>query len=476
MKGPFIHEDFLLPCETARELYHKHAAHAPVIDFHNHLDPRMICEDLRYGSITEAWLGHDHYKWRAMRANGIPERLITGDGDAYEKFEAWADTVQNCFGNPLYHWTHLELKRFFDIDETLRPETAGQIYEECNEKLQSAACSARSLLQRQGVKILCTSDDPADPLTWHKKIRAQGTGIQVLPSFRPGAELNIGQDGFREKIEKLGYAAGIRIAGIEDLIEALRLRLLYFIEQGCRVTDHSLEGDFFRPAGEKEADAILRKALAGSPVSDDEAASYRGYLLAELGKLYADHNLVMQLHIGAIRNMSTRLFDLLGADAGADSLADFSYAPQLGALMDAMDRTDRLPRMILYYLNPKDTLMLAGMAGNFQGNEKGIRSKVQLGSAWWFGDNMHGMEEQLQALCDVGLLSGFVGMVTDSRSFLSFPRHEYFRRILCGKIGLHVEEGLYPRDMDYLGKMVEDICAGNALSYFGFNAGIPEGR
>lgn len=464
----FIHDDFILYSETASALYHKHAGKVPIIDFHNHLNPREIYEDKMYNNITEVWLGGDHYKWRAMRANGISEELITGNGDPYQKFLAYAATIQNSLGNPLYHWTHLELKRYFGIDEVLKPESAERIWNACNDKLCDPAFSARNLLRMQKAEVLCTTDDPADNLQWHAKIREETNDFRVLPSFRPGNALDIEKEGFVAYLGRLGEAVGFEICSAYDLLAALKKRLTFFMENGCRVTDHSIEGDFFKEAGEAEAGAVLAKRLAGETLSCEELAAFKGWLLTELGKEYARHGLVMQLHIGAIRNNSERFFRRLGADTGFDSMADFNYAPQLGGLLNAMDLTGELPRTILYCLNPKDTPMLATMAGNFQSNEEGIRSKVQLGSAWWLCDHLHGMEEQIQALCDVGLLSGFIGMLTDSRSFLSFPRHEYFRRVLCNKVGEIVEKGQFPADMEYLGKMIEGICYGNAKVYFGF--------
>lgn len=462
----FIHDDFMLYNETAKKLYHEHAEKLPIIDFHNHLNPQEIYEDKMYDNMTQVWLGGDHYKWRVMRANGTPENLVTGDGDPYDKFTAYADTIQNCFGNPVYHWTHLELKRYFDVDETLTPATAKDIWARCNAMLKDPAFSAQNLLRRQKAEVLCTTDDPADSLEWHKKIRESIDDILVIPSFRPGGALDIEKPGFAAYIERLGNVAGIEIKTIADLTEALKRRLAFFIENGCRVSDHSLECDFFRPATENEINAILAKRLAGEELTNDEQAAYRGRLMTELGRLYADNDIVMQLHIGALRNASTRMFKKLGADTGLDSMNDFIYAPQLASLLDAMDMTDQLPKTILYCLNPKDFPMLASLAGDYQSNDKGIRSKIQLGSGWWFCDHLHGMETQLQSLMDVGLLSGFVGMLTDSRSFLSFPRHELFRRILCNKVGEIVEKGQYPADMEYLGRMIENICYYNAKKFF----------
>jgi glucuronate isomerase len=461
-----IQDDFLLQTDTARVLYHNYACNLPIIDFHNHLNPKDIYEDKCYDNLAEVWLGGDHYKWRAMRANGISESLITGDGKPYDKFCAWADTVQNCFGNPLYHWTHLELKRYFNVNKTLSLATAEEIWNECNEKLRSKEYSIRNLLRMQNVEVLCTTDDPLDDLDYHKRLKMEGFEILVLPTFRPDKALGIEKEDFSKYIIQLGNKTGKDLSTVRDILEALKQRLIYFIEAGCRVTDHSLENTFYLPASEATVNDILKKGLAGTPLTLEECAMYRGYLLAALGREYARYKLVMQLHIGALRNNSTRLFKKLGPDTGLDSLNDFQYAPSLSSLLDAMDTTDELPKTVLYYLNPKDVDMLAAMAGNFQSNEAGIKGKIQLGSAWWFSDHKTGMERQMEALSDVGLLSSFIGMLTDSRSFLSFPRHEYFRRILCNKIGTLVENGEYPKDMEYLEIMTQNISYSNAKNYF----------
>lgn len=461
-----IHDDFILKNETARALYHQSAESLPIIDFHNHLNPQEIYEDRCYDNLAEVWLGGDHYKWRAMRANGVPEELITGDGDPYEKILAWADTVQNCIGNPLYHWTHLELKRYFGIDDVLTPETAPAIWEKCNALLKTPEYSIRNLLKMQNVEVLCTTDDPIDDLKWHKKLAEEGFEIQVLPTFRPGRALDIEKDDFADYIAQLGERTDLEIHSLDDVLQALKKCLAYFIEAGCRVTDHSLESDFFLPASLEEADYIYQKRMSGETLSLEETAKYRGFVLTELGREYSRNNLVMQLHIGAIRNNSLRMFQHLGDDTGFDSLNDFNYAPQLSALLNAMDLTEELPKTVLYYLNSKDADMLAAMAGNYQSNTQNIRGKVQLGSAWWFCDHKRGMERQMNALADTGLISTFIGMLTDSRSFLSFPRHEYFRRILCNLIGSWVEDGEYPADMPYLNTLVQNICYTNAKQYF----------
>ena len=464
MMNTIIHDDFLLKTETAKELFHQSAKTAPIIDFHNHLNPQDIYEDRCYDNLSEVWLGGDHYKWRAMRANGVPEELITGDGDPYKKFLAWADTIQNCIGNPLYHWTHLELKRYFGIDDALTPETAPAIWEKCNVLLKTPEYSIRNLLKMQNVEVLCTTDDPIDD--WHKKLAEEGFEIQVLPTFRPGRALDIEKNDFANYIALLGERTDLEMHSLNDVLQALKKCLTYFIEAGCRVTDHSLESDFFLPASYEEADHIYQKRMRGETLSLEETAKYRGFILTELGREYSRNNLVMQFHIGAIRNNSLRMFQHLGADTGFDSLNDFNYAPQLSALLNAMDLTEELPKTVLYYLNPKDADMLAAMAGNYQSNTQNIRGKVQLGSAWWFCDHKRGMERQMNALADTGLISTFIGMLTDSRSFLSFPRHEYFRRILCNLIGSWVEDGEYPADMPYLNTLIRNICYTNAKQYF----------
>ena len=466
----FLDEDFLLKNETAHRLYFEAAKDQPIIDFHNHLVPQEIYEDLCYDNLSEVWLDHDHYKWRAMRAHGISERLITGDADSYDKFLAWADTVQNCIGNPLYHWTHLELLRYFDIHDTLDTKSAKKIWDEANAKLKTRDYSVRNLIRKMGVKVLCTTDDPADDLIWHQKLAGEDMGFRVYPSFRPEKAIGIEKAGFSEYIKKLSDVSGVEINEASDVLKALVNRLDFFVNTaGCRVSDHSLENSFYIPATYEEVDEVFKKKMSGEATDERENAKYHGYLLKELGREYKKRNLVMQLHIGAIRNNSERMYEKLGPDAGFDSVNDFNYAPELSELLNAMDKTDDLPKTILYCLNEKDLYMLGTMAGNFFANEDGIRGKVQLGSAWWFLDHKNGMEKQLSVLSDVGLLSAFVGMLTDSRSFLSFSRHEYFRRILCNKIGTWVEDGEYPADMDFLLKITKDICSDNAIKYFGFN-------
>ena len=463
----FMDDDFLLQSKTARELFAA-VKDEPIIDFHNHLNPQEIYEDKCFDNMTEVWLGGDHYKWRAMRANGVSEKLITGDGAPFDKFEAWADTVQNLIGNPLYHWTHLELQRYFHITTPLSPETAKEIWDACNEKLHTPEFSVRNLLKMQKVSVLCTTDDPADSLEWHKKIREDNFEIKVLPSFRPEKAVGIEKEGFAEYIYRLSQVTGKKIYDVNALINALIERLDFFIENGCRVSDHSLENTFYVPTTYEEVNNLFMERINGKQLSQEDAGKFHGYMYVALAKEYAKRDIVMQLHIGAIRNNSERCFRKLGPDTGFDALNDFNYAPQLAALLSAMDLEDQLPKTILYCLNPKDTEMLAAMSGTFCGNEKGIKGKVQLGAAWWFCDHKNGMERQIEAVSDAGLISTTVGMLTDSRSFLSFPRHELYRRILCNKIGSWVENGEYPEDLSYLRRMVQGICGKNAVNYFDF--------
>ncbi len=457
-------ESFLLTNDIAKQLFME-VKDEPIIDYHNHLNPKEIYEDKCFDNIAEVWLSGDHYKWRAMRANGVSENLITGDGAPFDKFLAWADTVQNLIGNPLYHWTHLELQRYFGITKPLNPDSAKEIWEECNSKLRQKDYSVRNLLRMQNVSVLCTTDDPADSLKWHKLIKEDGFEIQVLPSFRPEKAVGIEKEGYREYIKKLSEASGVNIVDVPTLIEALINRLDFFKENGCRVSDHSLENDFYIPTTLSEVNDIFAKALSGDKLTEEEAGKFHGYMYSNLGKEYAKRNMVMQLHIGAIRNNSKRFFEKLGPDTGFDALNDFNYAPQLAALLSSMDEADELPKTVLYCLNPRDTEMLSVMASTFCSNEVGIKGKVQLGAAWWFCDHKNGMERQIEALSDNGLISTSIGMLTDSRSFLSFPRHELYRRILCNKIGTWVTEGEYPEDISYLRSMVRGVCGENARKY-----------
>ena len=462
----FMDEEFLLSTEAARKLYHEYAEIMPIIDYHCHLSPQEIYENRKYENITQAWLGGDHYKWRLMRANGVEEKYITGDASDREKFQKWAKTLEKAIGNPLYHWTHLELQRYFGIEEPLSPKTEKEIYEKCNQMLNTKEFSVRNLLRMMNITVLCSTDDPADDLRYHKALKEDGFEIQVLPTFRPDKALGIDKADFAEYIAKLSEVVGYEIDSIETLKKALEERINYFAEVGCRVSDHGLDENLYIKASEEEVDAIFKKALAGEKLTAEEIKKFKGNVLVFLGSHYHKRNWTMQLHIGAVRNNSTRMFEKLGPDAGFDSIDDICYAKELSALLNAMDYNAELPKTILYCLNAKDNEMLASMAGNFQ--DGSCKGKVQFGAAWWFLDQKRGMEAQLDVLSQIGLLSAFVGMLTDSRSFLSFPRHEYFRRILCNYIGNLVENGEYPADMEFLGQMVENICYNNAMEYFGF--------
>ena len=461
----FITDDFLLSNETARILYHGTAKDLPIIDYHNHLNQQEILEDKNFTNLSEIWLGGDHYKWRAMRANGIDESYITGDKSDYEKFLAWAKTVPNTFGNPLYHWTHLELLNYFGIDEILDEQSAPAIWEEANKKLATKEMSVRSLLKHDKVEFVGTTDDPTDDLETHIALHQEGFEINVSPSFRPDKGLNIEKEEYLSWVEKLAQAANTSIENYDALLDALASRVDYFDAHGCRSSDHGIEVMFYEEATKEEVATIFQKRLAGEQLTKKEIEQYKTYTLLTLGELYADKGWAMQLHLSPLRNNSTRMFKLLGPDAGFDSMGDLLIAEKLSGFLDALDINNKLPKTVLYSLNSKDNLVLAGMAGNYQSSE--IAGKVQFGTAWWFNDTIDGMEDQMKTLANVGLISNFIGMLTDSRSFLSFPRHEYFRRILCNLLGTWVEEGKVPKDMALLEKYVRNICYENSKRYFG---------
>lgn len=460
-------EDFLLQSETAKTLYHEYAKDMPIIDYHCHLNPAEIAGNKKYKNITEVWLGGDHYKWRTIRANGIDEKYITGNSDDKTKFMKWAETMPYLIGNPLYHWTHLELKRYFNIDKILSPTTAEEIWEQCNEMLKGDDFSARSLIVRSNVQVICTTDDPADTLEYHKAIRKDSSfPVKVYPTFRPDKALNINMSGFGEYIGKLQQAAGTVISSLSGLKKALQNRLDYFSDNGCRISDHALEYTIYAEATEEEIDRIFQSALNGAVITQAEADRYKTHMLLFLGREYARRGWAMQLHMGSIRNNNTRMYRILGPDTGYDAIGDSHQAKSLAAFLDALDSTGQLPKTILYSLNPRDNETLATIMGCFQGTE--APGKIQLGSGWWFNDQKDGMEKQMIALANVGLLRRFVGMLTDSRSFLSYARHEYFRRIMCNLIGQWAENGEVDADMDMLGAMVQEISYTNAKNYFGF--------
>ncbi len=453
----FIHDDFMLHSEAARKLYHAYAEKMPIIDYHCHLSPKMIAENAKFRNITELFLGGDHYKWRVMRSNGVDEAYITGDKPDYEKFLKFAETLPYCIGNPMYHWTHLELKRYFGIDKLLCPETADEIWNTCNELLLREDFRARALIEKSNVKVVCTTDDPLDDLSYHRAIAASDFAVKVYPAFRPDKAVEIGKETFLPYVEQTGAKT------YEALWTFLCSRLDFFAENGCRVSDHALDGV---PFATGDASAVFEKRLRGEAITKTEEEIYKTDLLRKFAGEYARRGWVMQLHIGALRNNNTPMYQKLGPDTGFDSINDLSIAEPLSRLLDSIECESGLPKTILYTLNPKDNYVLGTMLGNFQRGP--VKGKIQFGSGWWFNDQRDGMTEQMKALANLGLLSRFVGMLTDSRSFVSYPRHEYFRRILCELIGGWVEKGEYPADFNLLGEMIEGICYTNAKEYFGF--------
>ena len=463
---PFLDDNFLLENSTAEILYHDYAAKQPIIDYHNHLPPDEIADDKNFENISAIWLHGDHYKWRAMRTLGVSERFITGDGSDPEKFQKWAETVPFTIRNPLFHWTHLELKRYFGITEVLSSKTGSEIYEKTTELLQTEAYSTRNLLRKMKVETVCSTDDPIDDLRWHRQVKAEGIDIKMLPAFRPDKAILIGGEGFTGYIAKLGTAAAIDIKTFTDLLEAIKKRMDFFHENGCRLSDHGLEQVYAAEFTAQEVNAIFQKRIEQRPISPEEAEKFISAMLYHLGCLYAEKGWVQQFHLGALRNNSTRMMRELGPDTGFDSIGDWQQASALAKFLNRLDNEDKLSKTILYNLNPRDNEVMATMIGNF--NDGSIRGKMQFGSAWWFLDQKDGMEKQINALSNMGLLSCFIGMLTDSRSFLSFPRHEYFRRILCNLIGKDVQNGELPNDTAWLGDIVADICYRNAKQYFEF--------
>ncbi len=471
MPEKFLTEDFLLQTKTAKALYHEHAQKMPIYDYHCHLPAYQIAADHRFENLTQAWLAGDHYKWRAMRTNGIDERYVTGDADDGEKFEKWAQTVPFCLGNPLYHWTHLELKRLFAIQgQRLDGGTAKAIYQECSEKLRSPEFSTRNLMRKMNVKLVCTTEGPLDTLEHHRKIRQDGFEIQVHTAWRPDQAMAVEANDPTSLqkanifIDKLAELCDLEIANFGQYVEALRERHTFFHENGCRLSDHGLETAYAEDYTDREIKAIFTKIRTGRSLTGHESRQFKSTLMVEFGLMDADRGWVQQLHLGALRNNCTRLFQKLGPDIGCDSMSDLEVARPLSKFLDRLDQQGRLPKTVLYNLNPRDNAVMATMVGNFQDGSTG--GKLQFGSGWWFLDQKDGMEDQMRTLANMGLLSRFVGMLTDSRSFLSYPRHEYFRRVLCNLLGGDVEAGLLPNDLDLLGKMVEDISFNNARNYF----------
>ncbi|MDR2802236.1 MAG: glucuronate isomerase [Prevotellaceae bacterium] len=465
----FIDENFVLQTETAQQLYHGHAKNQPIIDYHCHLDPKQIFENRKFDNLGQLWLEGDHYKWRAMRANGINEKFITGKITSdWEKFEKWAETVPYTMRNPLYHWTHLELKTCFGVNKLLKPETAREIYEECSAKLQSSGYTARELMKKYNVVAVCTTDDPVDSLEYHIALRNENFSIKVLPTWRPDKAMAVeNANDFRAYVEKLSNVSGVSINSYADLLQALQVRHDFFASAGCKLSDHGLEEFYAEDYTASEIENIFKKVYGGAKLATDEIRKFKSATLVECAKIDWEKGWTQQFHYGALRNNNTRFFNTIGADTGFDSVGDWNTARSLSKFLDRLDRENKLAKTILYNLNPRDNAMLAVMAGNFQ--DGSVAGKIQFGSGWWFLDQKDGIENQLNTLSVMGLLSRFVGMLTDSRSFLSYPRHEYFRRILCNLLGNDVEQGLLPAsEAPFLGKMVEDISYNTANNFFNF--------
>jgi glucuronate isomerase len=466
---PFMDENFLLHNSVSERLYHEHAAKQPIIDYHCHLNPQEIYEDKRFSNLTEIWLNGDHYKWRAMRANGISESLVTGGTDVtdYDRYAAWVKTVPMTLGNPLFQWSHLELRRYFGIEETINESNASTIWDKANASLASDAFSARQIIKNQRVQVICTTDDPVDSLEYHLGIQGvEDFDCAVLPSFRPDRGLEIRRDTFLPWVKKLEQAAGYPVTSYERFLSALDDRIDYFAKAGCRVSDHALDQVHYAEASLSDVASIFARALNGEELSLEDEQKHKTYTLIHLGVKYAERGWAMQLHLHASRNNNSRMFSRVGADTGFDSIHDGQLAYPLMKLLDGISTAGSLPKTILYSLNPKDYSILGTVMGSFQ---DGVTpGKIQLGSAWWFNDTKDGMLEQITTLANFGLLSRFVGMLTDSRSFLSYPRHEYFRRILCNLLGEWVTRGEAPDDKEWLGSLVENISYRNAKDYFGF--------
>jgi glucuronate isomerase len=462
----FIHDDFLLHSEPARRLYHEYAAAEPIIDFHSHLPASEIANDRHFANLTEIWLDGDHYKWRAMRANGIAERHCTGDADSYEKFLAWAQTAPYTLRNPLYHWTHLELKRYFDFDGPLNESTAKAVWERANSALATSDFGGKGILRKFKVRVECTTDDPCDDLAFHHKVNSTETGLRMYPTFRPDRALQVDQpERFLDWVRRLEKVSNVQIGNLSALLDALRQRHDAFHEAGGRLSDHGLPYCFVTPCTESLAGKILERALAGAAASKEEHEQFAAFMMLFFGRLDAEKGWTKQLHLGALRSVNTRQLRELGPDTGFDNIGDWPQAERLCTYLDLLDRENALPKMVLYNLNPADDYAFATAAGSFQ--QGPIAGKIQFGSGWWFLDQKEGMELQLNALSNAGLLSRFIGMVTDSRSFMSFPRHEYFRRVLCNLLGDDIAQGELPNDMELIGGMVRNICFANARDFLG---------
>lgn len=462
----FLDENFLLSNNTAQQLYHDFAKDMPIIDYHNHLPPDEIAADKNFENITSVWLNGDHYKWRAMRTNGVPEDFITGNKSNWEKFEKWAETVPYTLRNPLYHWTHLELQRYFDVQDILNPDTAKKIYDETSAKLQTKDFSVRKLLEKMNVKLICTTDDPVDDLEYHKKISNSGWQVKVNPAFRPDKAMNVDDvNTFNNYLTQLEKASDISISTFNDYIAALKKRHDYFVENNCRVSDHGLEEIYAEDYTITEVAGIFAKIRSGGELTLVENRKFKSAMLITFAEWDWEKGFVQQYHLGALRNNNTRMLKQLGPDTGWDSIGDFSQAKALSNFLNKLDTNNKLAKTVIYNLNPADNELFATMIGNF--NDGSSAGKIQWGSSWWFLDQKDGMMKQMNALSNMGLLSKFIGMLTDSRSFLSFPRHEYFRRVLCNMFGEEIENGELPNDTGWVGKVIQDICYNNAKNYFG---------
>ena len=470
----FLDDNFILQNATAQKLYHDFAKQMPVIDYHNHLPPDQIANDINFENLTQVWLYGDHYKWRAMRTCGVDESYCTGNKSDWEKFEKWAETVPKTVRNPLYHWTHLELQRYFNIDKILSPETAKEIYEEASAKLKTPEYSVRNLLRKMNVKVLCTTDDPTDSLEHHQKIKddaclpdRQGFEIKILPAFRPDKAMNVDEvDTFNAYVKKVEAASGISVTSYQDYLNALKNRHDFFATMGCSISDHGLEIIYADDFTDYAIKLIFDKIRNGNALSFEEINKFKSAMLIEFAKWDCEKGWVQQYHLGALRNNNTRMMHSLGPDTGWDSIGDFSQGKALAKFLNKLDQTNQLAKTILYNLNPADNELMATMIGNF--NDGSVAGKIQFGSGWWFLDQKDGMIKQLNALSNMGMLSCFVGMLTDSRSFMSYPRHEYFRRILCNIFGEEIENGEIPNNMEWIGKITQDICFNNAKNYFGW--------
>jgi len=468
MKKFMDDQDFLLSTKTGEQLYHDYAEGMPILDYHCHISPKEIWEDKTFKSITEVWLGGDHYKWRLMRANGVDERYVTGDASDYEKFQKWAETLERCIGNPVYEWSHLELKRFFGYEGTLSPETVDEVWELANRKLATPEFSCRNLIRRSNVRLICTTDDPADSLEWHKKIAADDSfDVQVVPAMRPDKALGIEKEGFGAYVQKLSEVSGIEIASFADFKRALSKRFDFFNEMGCKASDHALDYVVDVPASESEIENIFAARVAGKEVSAEDILKYKTAFMKYAAAEYVRLGWAMQIHFGCKRDNNTTMFKKLGPDTGYDCIRNGQSAADLADFLNDVNETSGLPKTILYSLDPNETTMIETVLQCFQ--QAPVAGKLQNGSAWWFNDCERGMRDQMTTLANEGVLGNFVGMLTDSRSFLSYPRHEYFRRVLCGLIGEWVEDGKYPDNPKALSRIVRDISYNNAVRYFGFN-------